>query len=97
MKGGEWLRKVQAKETTAQVVLFSESVVLSCGEAALSVEAMRAGVRRGTNAVLHIGSEFKQKPVPVIPRYHFFKKLIEILHNSRKSIIFASEMKKILG
>jgi len=29
--------------------------------------------------------------------YHFPKKLIEILHNSEKSIIFALEMKKILG
>ena len=30
-------------------------------------------------------------------QYHLFKKLIEFLHNSRKNIKFASEMKKILG
>ena len=34
--------------------------------AALSVGAVRAGFRRGASAALHVGSEFNQKPVPVI-------------------------------
>ena len=38
-----------------RVVLFSESVVLSCGEAALSVGAVRAGFRRARG--LSDGSE----------------------------------------